>query len=141
MRLKILGPAGVVAAMLTAPIATDLAFAHHSHAMFDFERAVELEGTVKEFKWTNPHSWLHITMADEQGETVEFAIEMGSPAGLVHQGWRPTTVVPGDRVMVSIHPLRDGNNGGELRYIVLPDGRSLGEGHENAEFPDGIPRQ
>jgi len=135
MRRKTAGLTGAVIALLAAP-----ALAHHSHAMFDYERAVELAGTVKEFKWTNPHSWMHLIAVNAHGQSVEYAIEMGAPAGLVHQGWRPNTIAPGDKVTVSIHPLRDGTNGGELRYIVLPDGRSLGEGHEDAEFPNGRPQ-
>lgn len=133
--LKVALPAAL-AALLAAP-----AFSHHSHAMFDFESDVEISGTVKEFRWTNPHSWLHVMVESDGGAPVEYAIEMGAPAGLVHQGWEPTSVQPGDMVTVSIHPLRSGAPGGEIRYIVLPDGRSLGEGVVNAEFPDGINTQ
>jgi hypothetical protein len=125
-----------LAALFAAP-----ALAHHSHAMFDYESDVELSGTVKEFRWTNPHSWLHLMVESDGGAPVEYAIEMGAPAGLVHQGWEPTSVQPGDVVTISIHPLRNGAPGGEIRYIVLPDGSSLGEGVENAEFPDGIATQ
>ena len=141
-----LGLKGALAAALAALIAAPALFAapvmaHHSHAMFDFTSQTEISGTVKEFRWTNPHSWLHVVVENNDGAPVEYAIEMGSPAGLVHQGWEPTSVTPGDVVTVSMHPLRNGAPGGEIRYIVLPDGRSLGEGHENAEFPDGIAPQ
>ncbi len=126
---------------LFAVIATaSPALAHHSHVMFDFEKSVEIKGTVKTFKWTNPHSWLHVVAPNAKGQNVEHAIEMGSIAGLVGQGWKPKTVVPGDKVTISIHPMKDGSPGGEIRYIVLPNGNSLGEGHEKAEFPNGIPR-
>jgi len=129
------GLAGL-AALITAP-----AMAHHSHAMFDFEADMEISGTVKEFRWTNPHSWLHVMVENTDGSAVEYAIEMGSPAGLVRMGWEPNSVTPGDMVTVSMHPLRSGAPGGEIRYIVLPDGSSLGEGHENAEFPQGVATQ
>lgn len=135
LSLKAALPAAL-AALVAAP-----ALAHHSHAMFDFTSDVEVSGTVKEFRWTNPHSWLHVMVENNDGAPVEYAIEMGSPAGLVHQGWEPTSVQPGDVVTVSMHPLRSGAPGGEIRYIVLPDGSSLGEGHENAEFPEGIAPQ
>ena len=130
--LRVAVPA-VFAVLLAAP-----ALAHHSHAMFDYNSDVELSGTVKEFLWTNPHSWLHLTVENDGGAPVDYAIEMGAPAGLVHQGWEPSSVQPGDMVTISIHPLKNGAPGGEIRYIVLPDGSSLGEGVENAEFPDGI---
>jgi hypothetical protein len=128
---RIFGLIGCGMALIAAP-----AFAHHSHAMFDFESSVEIQGTVKQFEWTNPHSWLHVTV-EENGAPVDYAIEMGSITGLVRQGWEPNTVAPGDVVTVSIHPLHSGAPGGEIRYIVLSDGSSLGEGHENAEFPEG----
>jgi hypothetical protein len=132
---KLLGLGCVVAALLAVP-----ALAHHSHAMFDYQRQSEVTGTVKIFKWTNPHSWLHMMAPDAKGQVVEYSIEMGTTGGLIRQGWRPNSVVPGDKVTVSIHPLKSGANGGEIRYIVLPSGKSLGEGHEDAEFPAGIPR-
>ncbi|MGY9105243.1 MAG: DUF6152 family protein [Alphaproteobacteria bacterium] len=132
--------AGLAALIATPALLSAPAMAHHSHAMFDFGSDVEISGTVKEFRWTNPHSWLHI-MVEENGAAVEYAIEMGALAGLVRMGWAPTSVVPGDVVTVSMHPLFSGEPGGELRYIVLPDGSSLGEGHENAEFPQGINTQ
>ena len=134
MRLGVLHLAGSAIALCALHSATDAARAHHSHAMFDFESHVEMTGTVREFKWTNPHSWLHLEAVGAQGEPVVYAIEMGAPAGLAYQGWSPSTVAPGDRVLVSIHPLLDGRPGGELRYITLSDGTSLGEGHEDAEF-------
>ncbi len=148
MSRKILSLMGTCAALFAAPALAGLAalmvapaMAHHSHAMFDFASDIEISGTVKEFRWTNPHSWLHVMVEDEDGALTEYAIEMGSPSGLVRMGWEPTSVAPGDVVTVSMHPLHSGAPGGEIRYIVLPDGSSLGEGHENAEFPQGIATQ
>ena len=145
MSRKILSLMGACAALFAAPALAALlaapAMAHHSHAMFDFASDVEISGTVKEFRWTNPHSWLHVMVESEDGALTEYAIEMGSPSGLVRMGWEPTSVAPGDVVTVSMHPLHSGAPGGEIRYIVLPDGLSLGEGHENAEFPQGIATQ
>src|SRR5205814_8193052 len=84
------------------------AIAHHSFAMFDASKTVTLEGTVKEFHWTNPHSWIFLTVADPKGQPAEWAIEMGSPPGLVRQGWEPKTLTPGMKVKVLIRPLKDG---------------------------------
>src|SRR3954462_5601785 len=121
MKLRILGLASVAAAMFVVP-----AFAHPSHAMFDFTKTLELSATVTKFEWTNPHSWLHVLVASEKGEPLEYAIEMGAPSALVSKGWRPTTVVPGDKVIVNIYPTKDGSTGGTLRNIKLPDGKAFG---------------
>jgi hypothetical protein len=102
------------------------ALAHHSFAMFDAEKTTVLEGTVKEFQWTNPHSWILMMVPDEKGETKQWAIEMGGPAGLARQGWVPKTLRPGMQVKAVIHPLRDGNAGGQFMAVTLPDGTLMG---------------
>jgi hypothetical protein len=112
----------VVAGLLVAP-----ALAHHSFAMFDADKTVDITGTVKEFQWTNPHSWLQVNVTDAHGKTVEWSMEMGSPGGLARAGWRPKTVVAGDKVTVSIHPLKDGSPGGQLLKVTLPNGKVMGE--------------
>jgi len=75
----------------------------------------------------NPHSWLQVEVTDDAGETVEWSLEMGSPGGLARSGWRPRTVVPGSEVTVSVHPLRDGEPGGQILTVTLPDGTVMGE--------------
>jgi len=94
--------------------------------MFDAEKTKTLEGTVKEFQWTNPHSWILMTVNNAQGQAEQWAIEMGGPAGLARQGWVPKTLTPGMKVKTIIHPLRDGNNGGQFMAITLPDGTLMG---------------
>jgi hypothetical protein len=106
------------------------ALGHHSHAMFDDTKKVTMQGTVKAFEWTNPHSWLQVNVTDTAGVTKEWSLEMGSPAGLSRSGWRPKTLVPGDKVTVIIHPLKDGNPGGSLLQVTLPDGTVKGEQYE-----------
>ncbi len=122
MYSKTLGIAGLALSLFAVP-----AFGHHSFAMFDAATTVEYQGTVKEFQWTNPHSWLQVMVEDEQGEAVEWSLEMGSPGGLARNGWRPRTVVPGDEITVSLHPLKDGSPGGQLLTVVLPNGEVMGE--------------
>ncbi len=122
MRTKYVAAAGLMAALFGGP-----ALAHHSFAMFDADKTVDLTGTVKEFQWTNPHSWLQVMVTDEKGQTAEWSLEMGAPGGLARTGWRPKTVVPGDKVTVSIHPLKDGSTGGQLLTVVLPNGTKMGE--------------
>ncbi|HUO21804.1 MAG TPA: DUF6152 family protein [Caulobacteraceae bacterium] len=91
------------------------AMAHHSFAMFDNQKTVTLDGTVKEFQWTNPHSWVQLLVKDPAtGKEVEWAIEGGSPNGLARQGWKRSSLKPGDNAEITIHPLKDGTNGGSL---------------------------
>jgi hypothetical protein len=114
--------AGIAIAMFAIP-----AVAHHSFAMFDATQTTTLEGTVKEFQWTNPHAWIMLTVQKE-GQAQDWAIEMNGPGGLARQGWRPKTLTPGMPVKMSIHPLKDGTNGGQFLEITLPDGTQLGRG-------------
>jgi len=112
--MKFAALAGIVIAMYAVP-----ASAHHSFAMFDAEKTTNLEGTVKEFQWTNPHAWILLNVAKE-GQVQEWAIELNGPSGLARQGWRPKTLTPGMPVKMQIHPLRDGTNGGQFLDITLP---------------------
>ena len=121
MKLNVLGLAGMAVAMTAIP-----AIAHHSFAMFDAEKVATLEGTVKEFQWTNPHSWILMNVNDAQGKTVQWAIEMGGPAVLTRQGWKPQTLTPGMPIKAVIHPLRDGAAGGQFMAVTLPDGTQFG---------------
>jgi hypothetical protein len=121
MTFRALRLAGIAVAMSAIP-----AIAHHSFAMFDAEKTKVLDGTVKEFQWTNPHSWILLTVDNAQGQAEQWAIEMGGPAGLARQGWIPKTLTPGMKIKTVIHPLRDGNNGGQFMAVTLPDGTQLG---------------
>ena len=98
--------------------------AHHSFAMFDNTKDMTLVGTVKEFQWTNPHTWLQL-MVDENGQQVEWSIEGSSPNGLARRGWSRVSFKPGDKVTVIIHPLKDGTKGGSYVKATLPDGKTL----------------
>jgi len=123
MKFKTFGLACIAVAMCGGS-----ALAHHSFAMFDSEKTVNLDGTVKEFQWTNPHAWIMLNAANEGGKAQQWAIEMGGPGGLARQGWSPKTLSPGMPVKLEIHPLRDGSAGGQFVSITLPDGTKLGQG-------------
>jgi len=127
MNVKALGLAGIAFTLSAIP-----ALAHHSFAMFDAEKKVTLDGTVKEFQWTNPHSWILLTVSDAQGKAEQWAIEMGGPSGLARQGWVPKTLTPGMKVQAVIHPLRDGTPGGQFMAVTLPDGTQLGNPNARA---------
>jgi hypothetical protein len=121
MRLASLTTAGLGIALLGAP-----ALAHHSFAMFEAQRSIQLEGTVKQFLWTNPHTWILMNVKNTQGVDEQWAIEMGGPAGLARDGWSPTTLTPGMSVRALIHPLKDGSRGGQFMVVWLPDGSMKG---------------
>jgi hypothetical protein len=101
--------------------------AHHSFAMFDRQKEVVLKGTVKAFQWTNPHSFIEIDVADEKGAVQAYSIEMNSPNNLTRQGWKSTSLKPGDKVTVVMNPLRDGQVGGLFLSVQLSDGKVLGD--------------
>ena len=120
MNIKTVAIAAAVAASgIAAP-----AFAHHSFAMFDSSKQVTLVGTVKEFQWTNPHTWIQVNVPTN-GKVVEWSIEGGSPNGLARRGWKSSVLKPGDKVTVVISPMKDGSNGGSLKSVTLPDGKVL----------------
>jgi hypothetical protein len=98
------------------------AFAHHSFAMFDRNKTATIDGTVKEFQFTNPHSWLEVD-AVEAGATKHYSFEMNNLVGLRRVGWRAKTLVPGDKVKVTMHPMRDGTSAGQLMSVLLPNGQ------------------
>ena len=110
MNLKVVSLTAVAIAAFTAS-----AFAHHSFAMFDQQQTVTLQGTVKEFEWTNPHAWLRVMVDDEKtGKTALWALELSSPSRLVTMGMRADSMRTGDAVSVTIHPLKDGARGGQF---------------------------
>ncbi len=100
--------------------------AHHSFSMFDDKKEVVLKGEVKEFQWSNPHTWIQLNVTDAAGKVVEWSIEGGSPNLVGRQGWKRNTFKPGDKVEITVHPMRDGQPGGSFMRAVLPDGRRLG---------------
>jgi hypothetical protein len=122
MNLKAFGVAALFVSAAALP-----ALAHHSFAMFDAEKTVTMKGTVKEFEWVNPHSWLRVMIQDQAtGRELQWAFELGPPAQQIRRGWTSTSLKPGDQVTLNMHPLRDGSRGGQLVSATLPDGRTVG---------------
>ena len=103
------------------------AWVHHSGAMFDRTRVIEISGVVTQFAWTNPHSSFKVEVPGASGgEAQVWSIEMNGTSNLVHEGWKKTTIKPGDPVAVTVNPLRDGRPGGWFVGIKLPNGKTLG---------------
>jgi hypothetical protein len=110
---------------MAVPLAAAPAFAHHSYAEFDIDHPATLDGTVKAFEWTNPHSWIHIVVLDANGQLDQWAIEMDPPTMLAGRGWKPKTIVPGDKVTVTFQPMKSGAHAGKYLSIKLPDGQVM----------------
>jgi Family of unknown function (DUF6152) len=115
-------------ALLLFGACTMSALAHHSFAMFNREQTIELQGTVKEFQWTNPHAFLEVIVENSPHSTpAVWSIEMNGPRALISQGWRPKSVVPGDMVLLQVYPARNGSNFAQFKSITLSDGKTLGD--------------
>jgi Family of unknown function (DUF6152) len=103
------------------------ALAHHSFAMFDQDNPIELEGTVQEFKWTSPHSFILLRVKEQDGNVTVWNLEAGSPTALSREGWTAKTIKPGDEVRVTVEPLRSGAPGGawNVNKIKYKDGQPI----------------
>ena len=103
-----------------------VAMPHHSMAGFDRNKSVTVEGTVKQFKWANPHAWIEIeTMKD--GKPVIWNFEMTAPSFLVRAGWKRTSLNPGDKVSLTGRPQISGEPGALFVSVKLTDGTVLTE--------------
>jgi hypothetical protein len=107
-------------------------FAHHSPVMFDQAQPLTLTGTVREFQWTNPHSYIQLVVKNDQGQDEEWSLEMAAPTYLYNLGWRPSTVKAGDAITVTIAPLRKGGKGGLVLKAATADGTPIGRAPPSA---------
>jgi hypothetical protein len=117
----------VFAAISVVGIALSVApaLSHHSGAMFEPEKVITVEGTVKEFEYTNPHSWLYVTARDDQGVETLWGFEAEGPSALMRAGIKANALRPGDMVTVRTRPLRDGRPAGAWVTVTKSDGTVL----------------
>jgi hypothetical protein len=114
----------VAAAWITSAPAA----AHHSFTMFDMTKQITITGTVTSFEWTNPHAYIEVDVQEENAAVKHWSIELGSPSILLRSGWKPNSLKPGDKATLVVNPLKNGQAGGFLFQVTLPDGRVLGNG-------------
>ena len=109
----------IIAALASAGMVAS-AVAHHSFAMFDFDKTISCPATVKEFRWTNPHVTLLIEAAPKPGDALEtWSLELTSPGNLTRLGWTHSSFKPGDRIDIEFNPMRDGKHGGAFRQAKI----------------------
>lgn len=117
----------LVGGLLSLPVQ-----AHHSTAAFDTGAVVRIEGTITQFRWTNPHASIKIDGDASEGPDGLWTVEMTAPNILLRQGWKRNSLVEGDKVVIFVNPLRnsvtlnDGSQGGLYVGAILADGTELG---------------
>src|ERR1700684_2913235 len=116
---------GLAAVALTIFFGASPVMAHHSFDMFDMTKQVTLTGTIKDFQWTNPHTWTWIDVPNDKGGVDTWGIEGMSPNFLGRRGWTKHPLNPGDKVTVTIAPLKEGKMGGTFLHATLPDGKEM----------------
>lgn len=130
MKLKMLA---LMALVVTAPLV-----AHHSFAAeYDAKKPITLKGTVTKVDWRNPHVYFFMDVDDEQGKPVNWALEMGPPAGLQRAGWTKNTMKVGDEVVVEGSLAKDGSHLANAKTVTMASsGEKLG-----AASSQGVPGQ
>ena len=97
------------------------AFAHHGNVAYQ-DKPIDLKaGTVTKFLWTNPHSFIMFDVTNDKGEVEHWAVEAGSPSALSPRGWTKNSVKPGEKITVSVRPLKEGKPGGMFVRAQIGD--------------------
>lgn len=136
--LKVMLSAGIAALVL---LSTTI-LAHHSTAAFDNSKVIRIEGTVTNFRWTNPHASFKVDGVAEGAEDGLWTVEMTAPNVLINQGWKRNSLRKGDEVVIFVNPLNravtlnDGSQGGLYVGAILADGTTLGSVDGSGEGSD-----
>jgi hypothetical protein len=132
MRTKVVIAAAAAGLLLAAaPIR-----AHHAFsAEFDIDKPVNLQGTITQMEWINPHAWLHIDVAQPDGTLSSWMIELGPPNSLIKRGWTRESVAVGTEVLVEGHQAKDGQNRANGGDVTFPDGTKLFAGSSGTGAP------
>ena len=126
MKIRLIALSAAIAVLFQAAPASS----HHSNSAFQVEKVVAVTGVVKEWRWSNPHTWLYL-IVDEKGTKVEWAIEGRAPGVLRRIGWDKAVLKPGETVTVHMSPAKDGSKVGMIARVTKADGTILGNGGGN----------
>ena len=111
------------------------AYAHHSMNGFDRAKTITITGTVKQFKWANPHSWIEVEVVNSKGVPETWNLEMTAPGILARAGWKSTMLKPGDKVTFGVHPMVNGDIGGQFVSVTFADGLTMTERGQQTATP------
>ena len=125
MKLRSFALAACGALVFAAP-----GWAHHSHAMYDATREIELEGVIKEVRWANPHVWLYFDVRSADGTMKTWALEGPGVNGLIQNGFTRESLAPGISIKVNCYPLRSGSPGCVGGYVLALNGETLSPSHD-----------
>lgn len=133
-----------IAVAVVAVLCSQTASAHHSFGKFDMAKLTTLTGTVRGWAWTNPHTWLTLVVKKPNGTTEEWSLVGSSPNMMSRWGWKAADVKVGDKIVIDVHPGRDGTHIGALKNVFLTGGKVLSDpagssGQDLAGGPAKVP--
>lgn len=134
-QLKALGR--YVGALWAVAMCATAVHAHHSFAMFNTEKLITISGTVTEWEWVNPHSWLYLEVVKADGTKERWAFECSSPNMMIRWGWNIKDIRIGDKVTVDSFVARNGKHVAALKTLFLPGGKSLADPMGQGRFVSG----
>ncbi|MGH9146662.1 MAG: DUF6152 family protein [Vicinamibacterales bacterium] len=111
-----------LAVVLLQPAAV---LSHHSNSAYEVQKVITITGVVKEFVWSNPHTWLHVIVDDGQGGKAEWACEGRAPGILLRAGWTRQSLKPGETVTVDMSPAKNGSKTSIIARVTKADGTIL----------------
>ena len=110
--------------------------AHHAFsAEFDANRPLILSGSVTKTEWVNPHAWIFMDVKGDDGQVVNWAVEMGPPSALIRRGWNRTSLPIGATIKVDGYGAKNNRSVINAIDITLPDGRTVFAGSSGTGAP------
>jgi len=98
---------------------------HHSNVAYEVNKVITITGVVREFEWVNPHTWVHVVVADGKGGKVEWAAEGRAPGVLLRAGWTRNSLKAGETITVDMSPAKDGTRSAIIARVTKADGTIL----------------